>query len=122
MPARPAFRILTRAAALLACAAGGALCQFLHTPLPWMIGPLLAMATLKFRGIDLPAPPGGRQIGQIIIASALGLYFTPQVTATTGGKNVVNLWQGRSCLNCHTQIHGSNNPSATSPTPHLLLR
>jgi DmsE family decaheme c-type cytochrome len=46
----------------------------------------------------------------------------PQVGATTGGKNVVNLWQGRSCMNCHTQVHGSNNPSATNPTPQLLLR
>jgi DmsE family decaheme c-type cytochrome len=38
------------------------------------------------------------------------------------GKNVVNLWQGRSCLNCHTQVHGSNNPSVTNPTPQFLVR
>ena len=38
------------------------------------------------------------------------------------GKNVINLWQGRSCLNCHTQVHGSNNPSTTNPTPQLMLR
>ncbi len=44
-----------------------------------MIGPLVAMAILKFRGIDLPSPRGGRETGQIIIASALGLYFTPIV-------------------------------------------
>lgn len=44
------------------------------------------------------------------------------ITGTTGGKNVVNIWQGRSCMNCHTQIHGSNNPSVTSPTPQLMLR
>jgi membrane AbrB-like protein len=65
--------------ALAACAAGGALCQMLHSPLPWMIGPLIAMAVLKFRGFDLPAPKGGRQLGQVVIASALGLYFTPVV-------------------------------------------
>lgn len=65
--------------ALLACTVGGALCQILHTPLPWMIGPLLAMAVLKFRGVDLSAPKGGREVGQVVIASALGLYFTPVV-------------------------------------------
>jgi len=65
--------------ALFACAAGGALCQVLHTPLPWMIGPLLPMAILKFRGVDLAAPAGGREAGQVIIGSALGLYFTSVV-------------------------------------------
>jgi DmsE family decaheme c-type cytochrome len=44
------------------------------------------------------------------------------ITNTTGGKNVVNIWQGRSCLNCHTQVHGSNNPSTTNPSPKFLMR
>ncbi len=44
------------------------------------------------------------------------------IGATSSGKNVVNLWQGRSCLNCHTQVHGSNNPSTSNPTPQLMLR
>lgn len=47
---------------------------------------------------------------------------SPVVGATANGKNVVNLWQGRSCMNCHTQVHGSNNPSATNPTPQYLFR
>lgn len=46
----------------------------------------------------------------------------PLMNATSNGKNVVNLWQGRSCLNCHTQVHGSNNPSTSNPTPQLMLR
>jgi hypothetical protein len=48
-----------------------------------------------------------------------------QVTAPTVnavGKSTTNLTQGRSCLNCHTQVHGSNNPSATNPTPQFMLR
>jgi hypothetical protein len=65
--------------ALAACAIGGAACQFLRTPLPWMIGPLLAMAMLKFSGLHLAAPRGGRELGQLVIGTALGLYFTPQV-------------------------------------------
>jgi DmsE family decaheme c-type cytochrome len=47
---------------------------------------------------------------------------SPAVGATANGKNVVNFWQGRSCMNCHTQVHGSNNPSATNPTPQYLFR
>jgi DmsE family decaheme c-type cytochrome len=44
------------------------------------------------------------------------------IGATSSGKNVVNLWQGRSCLNCHTQIHGSNNPSTLNSMPQLMMR
>jgi DmsE family decaheme c-type cytochrome len=57
-----------------------------------------------------------------------GVYSSPApgvpaaVTGTSSGKNVVNIWQGRSCNNCHTQVHGSNNPSATNPTPQFMLR
>jgi DmsE family decaheme c-type cytochrome len=42
--------------------------------------------------------------------------------ATITGKSGVNITQGRGCLNCHTQIHGSNNPSATHPTPQFMFR
>jgi DmsE family decaheme c-type cytochrome len=44
------------------------------------------------------------------------------VTPTSNGKNVVNIWQARACMNCHTQVHGSNNPSATNPTPQYQFR
>jgi len=43
-------------------------------------------------------------------------------TATSSGKSNINITQGRGCLNCHTQVHGSNNPSATNPTPQFNLR
>jgi DmsE family decaheme c-type cytochrome len=45
-----------------------------------------------------------------------------EINAASSGKNVVSMWQGRSCLNCHTQVHGSNNPSATNPTPQFMFR
>jgi DmsE family decaheme c-type cytochrome len=41
---------------------------------------------------------------------------------TTGGKSGINYTQGRGCLNCHTQIHGGNNPSATNPPPQFMFR
>ncbi len=57
-----------------------------------------------------------------VFPPAVGGQASPAVTAGSSGKNVVNFWQGRSCLNCHTQVHGSNNPSATNPTPQFLFR
>jgi len=67
--------------ALAICGLSGALFSALHAPLPWMIGPLLAMALGKFLGADIAAPSGGRAAGQLAIACALGLYFTPVVAA-----------------------------------------
>ncbi|MDH4050808.1 MAG: DmsE family decaheme c-type cytochrome [Rubrivivax sp.] len=79
------------------------LCQECHTP--HVAGDVGAVGGQP--GVYPPAAPG---------------QFAPAITANSGGKNVVNMWQGRSCMNCHTQVHGSNNPSATNPTPHFLFR
>ncbi len=43
-------------------------------------------------------------------------------TATSGGKDGVNITQARGCLNCHTQVHGGNNPNATNPPAQFMLR
>ena len=51
-----------------------------------MIGPLLAMALLRFAGAEVTAPLGGRETGQVIIATALGLYFTPLVAQEVLGR------------------------------------
>lgn len=65
--------------ALLLCTAAGAFCAWAHTPIPWMIGPLFAMAIAKWRGVTVNAPPGFRGGGQLVIGTALGLYFTPEM-------------------------------------------
>ena len=75
------------ALALILCAAAGAACAWLRIPLPWMIGPLAAMATCNFAGLGLRAVRGGREVGQVVIGSALGLYFTPVVA-----REVVSYW------------------------------
>jgi membrane AbrB-like protein len=75
------------ALALLLCGATGALCAWLRLPLPWMIGPLAAMAMCNFAGIGLRAPLGSRQLGQIVVGTALGLYFTPLVA-----REVISFW------------------------------
>lgn len=74
------------------------LCQQCHTP--HVAGGVGALGGQ--RGVYTPAVPGG----------------TPLVTGSSSGKNVVTMWQGRSCLNCHVHVHGSNHPAAGP----LLLR
>jgi membrane AbrB-like protein len=66
-------------AGVAAGAVAGYVCSLLHTPIPWMLGPLLALAVLRVGGVNITAPPGARQVGQWIIGSTLGLYFAPQV-------------------------------------------
>ena len=68
---------------------GGALCVWLNTPLPWMIGPLVAMAICNFSGARLMAPPLARELGQFFIAITLGLYFTPVVAREVMGNAAV---------------------------------
>lgn len=62
----------------------GFLFDWLDTPIPWMIGPMLAVAAVNLCGGSLRAPPFGRQTGQVILGSAAGLYFTPPVVAALG--------------------------------------
>jgi membrane AbrB-like protein len=64
---------------LLLAIVAGFVCSWAHTPLPWMIGPLFAVAGARLAGINLTGVAGGRYAGQWIIGSALGLYFTPVV-------------------------------------------
>ena len=68
-------------AALLCGVVGAAVCAWLNTPLPWMIGPLFASATLRLAGRHLCCPVRLREAGQGAIGSALGLYFTAPVLA-----------------------------------------
>jgi membrane AbrB-like protein len=57
----------------------GYLFQRLHTPIPWMIGPMIAVAALNLTGVRMHSPPYARQMGQVILGSAVSLYFTPPV-------------------------------------------
>jgi DmsE family decaheme c-type cytochrome len=79
------------------------LCQQCHTP--HVAGGVGAVGGQP--GVFPPPAPG---------------QLSSAITGTSNGKNVVNMWQGRSCMNCHTQVHGTNNPSATNPTPRLFFR
>ena len=72
---------------LVLCGVAGSLFAWLKTPLPWMIGPLTVMAALNFSGARLRPPVGARPAGQVIIGTALGLYFTPAVA-----QQVISYW------------------------------
>jgi membrane AbrB-like protein len=58
---------------------GAIICVWIRAPLPWLIGPLVAVAAASMLHGRLASPPGGRQVGQWIIGVALGLYFSPDV-------------------------------------------
>ena len=68
-------------------AAAGYACALLHTPIPWMLGPLFSLAFLRVAGIDVGVPTPVRYGGQWIIGTSLGLYFTPEVV-----REVAGLW------------------------------
>ncbi|MDE2617338.1 MAG: AbrB family transcriptional regulator [Burkholderiales bacterium] len=75
------------AATLLLALAAALLCVWLRTPLPWMIGPLLATGAASVLRAPTRSSAPLRNMGQCTIGLALGLYFTPQV-----GAMVLSLW------------------------------
>src|SRR5688500_4987238 len=64
----------------------GFLFDHLQTPIPWMIGPMVAVASLNLLGVRMHSPPYARQMGQVILGSAVGLYFTPSVVAALASE------------------------------------
>ncbi|WP_422845048.1 AbrB family transcriptional regulator [Acidovorax sp. M2(2025)] len=80
--ARSPLRIVVT---LLVAWAAAAACVALHTPLPWMIGPLLATSLVSMGGGPTESWGPLRNAGQWTIGAALGLYFTPEVVALIGG-------------------------------------
>lgn len=57
----------------------GYLCDRLDLPIPWMIGPMVAIAALNLLGVPMDSPPYARQMGQVVLGSGISLYFTPPV-------------------------------------------
>ena len=67
------------ATGLAAGVVAGYVARAAHVPLPWLIGPLLAIAALRIIGVAAEPVPGGRQAGQLVVGMAVGLYFTAEV-------------------------------------------
>ena len=65
---------------------GGVLFKWLDTPIPWMIGPMVAVAAVNLMGVRMHSPPYARHLGQVILGSAVSLYFTPPVVTALIGN------------------------------------
>jgi membrane AbrB-like protein len=84
--------------ALFLCALGGAIAQWLHIPLPWMIGPMLAMAAANMAALPVQPPKGGRETGQLIIGTAIGIFFTPAVMREVANTVGIMLLAGAAAI------------------------
>ena len=80
-------KLVAVAGGLAVCLVGGAVCAWLRTPIPWMIGSMLAMASVQMAGAQFETLPGGREAGMVIVGVSLGLYFTAPVV-----REVATLW------------------------------
>ncbi len=60
---------------------GGAVFAWLHLPLPWLIGSLVAVAAARLLGVPAEADPRLRNGFLGIIGIMLGAYFTPATAA-----------------------------------------
>lgn len=79
-----ALRVLLTAAGAWAAAE---LFRWWNTPLPWMLGPLIATSLVSMGGAQTASWGVARNAAQWTIGAALGLYFTPAVTAL-----VASMW------------------------------
>ncbi len=79
--------LLRTGLSLLGALLSALLCERLHTPIPWMLGPLVSTALASMAGAPTRSSARLRNLGQWVIGAALGLYFTPQV-----GALVLQLW------------------------------
>lgn len=77
--------IMLWGATLAVGAAGGYALDLLHVPLAWLLGSLGAVAAAGLAGWSLAVPPGGRQLGQLLLGGAIGLTFTPAVAEAVAG-------------------------------------
>jgi len=56
----------------------GLVAHWMRFPLPWMIGALVFASTVRLADRPLRVPAQTRQIGQVLVATSVGLSFTPE--------------------------------------------
>lgn len=59
---------------------GALIALWIDIPLPWLLGPLFATATLRLASVPIAAYRPFRSVGQTVIGISLGLYFSPEIT------------------------------------------
>lgn len=73
---------------LAAAGVAGYVAKSIGLPLPWMIGPLLLTGALALSEFEIPRHRFYRPVGQLIVATAVGLYFTPEALAEVSKQAV----------------------------------
>lgn len=64
----------------------GFVAMWLSFPLPWMLGALVFAGTARLSGFAVRIPVQTRQLGQILVASSVGLAFTPAALQLMGAQ------------------------------------
>ena len=90
-------------------------CTICHQPHGTVVESMLKVRP-PFLCHECHTPHGG------FIPQVIGAQVSKPTSPNGLGKGTTNVTQGRACMNCHTEVHGSNNPSATNPTPQFMLR
>jgi membrane AbrB-like protein len=70
-------------------ALGGCLAEWVGLPLPWVLGSMLGAAVVTLAGAGAVQPTSLHRSAQVVIGSAIGLTFTPEVLS-----EVMSLWYG----------------------------
>ena len=65
------------------CIGAGFVADALRVPLAWMIGPMFAGTVLSLCGYAPTLHHSARGLGQLMVAAAVGLYFTPSALSQT---------------------------------------
>jgi uncharacterized protein len=56
----------------------------LETPIPWMIGPIIAVAAFNLMGVPMHSPPYARHLGQVILGSAVSPIYADSCRRSGG--------------------------------------
>ena len=62
----------------------GLVAQWLRFPLPWMLGAMLFATTVRMLELPVRIPVQTRQLGQVLVASSVGLSFSPEALQVMG--------------------------------------
>ncbi len=72
------------AAILAGAVVFGFIAMWLNFPLPWMLGAMIFAGFVRLMNLPVRVPVQTRQLGQVLVASSVGLSFTPAALALMG--------------------------------------
>lgn len=105
---------------------GAQACLWLHTPIPWMLGPLIVTASASLAGAPTHSWSLMRKFGQATIGLSLGLYFSPEMVALIAGLwwaiGLSILWSLVMGYLCGLWLYNTNharNPGLTRSTTYF---